>query len=107
MPLPKIFEDEEEFLEDFERDSKKPEVFFSIEQVNYIYELAGKELPFDYISPDISMALPYHKQTTRELLDKASKNISEKAKKLLEFNVLYLDPYRENNNNISYIDDYR
>ena len=112
MPLlPKNFANEREFLEDIETRSKTPKTSFTIEQINYLYELAGEKFPFDFSSPSlsspyISITLPYDNPKTRELLYKASKNISEKAKKLLEFNVLYLDPYRENNN-ISYLDDYK
>ena len=107
MPLPEPFKNEREFLKYFESHSKTPRAAFSIEQVNYIYELAGEESLFNFSSAYVFMSLRYNNPKTRKLLRKARKNISEKARKLLEFNVLYLDPYRENNNNLFYLDDYR
>ena len=107
MPLPEPFKNEREFLKYFESRSKTQKASFSIEQINYIYELAGEKPLFDFSSAHVFMSLRYNNPETRKLLRKARKNISEKTKKLLEFNVSYLDPYRENNNNIFYLDDYR
>ena len=107
MPLPEPFKNEREFLKNFETHSKTSRASFSINQINYLYELAGEEALFSFESAHVFRSLRYNNPETRKLLRKARKNISEKERKLLEFNVLYLDPYRENNNNISYLDDYR
>ena len=99
MPMPKPFEDDREFLEDIETRSKTPKTSFTIEQINYLYELAGEKFPFDFSSPFlsspyISITLPYDNPKTRELLYKASKNISEKVKRKGDNNVRNLDDYR-------------
>lgn len=98
MHLPKPFKTKKEFVKYSEVHSQTPEAAFSMEYVNYLYELA--EEPVNFSSHNISVALPstnrismvlpydclsmvlhYDNPATRKLLDKASKNISEKAKR--------------------------
>ena len=106
MPLPEPFKDEREFLKYFEKRSKTQKPSFSIEQVNYLYELAGEPPLFNFSSPYVFMSLRFNNSETRKLIRKANKNISEKMKREYGDSVAHLDDYLINKN-VANLDDYR
>ena len=102
MP-PEPFKNDKEFIRYCEMHSRTQRALFSIEQVEYLYRLAGEISPFESTSPKLFMSLPYDEPTTRELLDKASENVY-RERRLSES---IEDVSGKPDNNVVLLDDYR
>ena len=104
MQLPEPFKSDEKFIQYIEERRKISGTLFYTHEINRLYVLAGEEPPFEFILPTPFFTLPHDEPATRQLLDKAIENVTEKAelarliekvsKESDECEIFNLDEYR-------------